>query len=114
MVRWSYILILGVLLVASCQVTVRTERQGASQREIAERRDDILDRLIPDGRIPPDSKRRRALVDATATVIKNVDKGDLRESVTETKRVLRGASLEELERIEALLPEMLQKYRDRE
>ena len=114
MIRWSSILILSVLFVSSCQATVRTERQGAYQRDTAERRTEILDRLMPDGRIPADSKRRRALVDATAAVIKNVDKDDLRESVSKTQRVLNGASLDDLERIDALFPKMLQKYRDRE
>jgi len=114
MFRWSSIIILSVLLVSSCQATVRSDRQGAYQREIAERRNDILDRLMPDGRIPPDSKRRRALIDATAAVIKNVDKDDLWESLSKTQRILKEASLEDLERIEALFPEMLQKYRDRE
>lgn len=103
----------SLTLAGACEIGYRGGLGSPDRRslEIAQRREAILERLIPEDGLS--GSKRRVLVEATAIVIKDVDKSELRESFSKTRSVLKKASLEDLERIEALLPEIREKLRDR-
>jgi hypothetical protein len=83
----------------------RFSGKAVSQQETREERARIIESLAPEDALIS-RIRLAAVVDAMATVIKDVDKDRFPQTVSAVRQVLRDASLQDLRRIERILPEV--------
>jgi hypothetical protein len=86
----------------------RFEGETISPAQATEERARIIERLVPeDSPIP--RTRLAAVADATATVIREIDRDRFPRVASGVRNVLRDASLQDLRRIESILPEIERK-----
>jgi hypothetical protein len=83
----------------------RFERETISQGQATEERTRIIERLVPED-TPIPRARLAAVADATATVIREIDRDRFPRVASGVRNVLRDASLQDLRRIESILPEI--------
>ena len=83
-------------------------RETLSEQQATEERARILETLAPED-TPMSRTRLAVVVDAMSTVIKDVDKNRFPQNVNAVRKVLRDASLQDLRRIERILPEIERK-----
>ncbi len=103
--------ILLLLMASACSGLAdrtRFERETISQAQAAEERARIIERLVPED-TPIPRARLAAAADATATVIKDIDRDRFPRVASGVRNVLRDASLQDLRRIESILPEIERK-----
>lgn len=107
MSKWTgAILILTNLSLISACGEIRRPPPPAQDTDY--RRSQIIDRLVPeDGGITP--ARQRAVIEAILTVMPRVDQRDLPENSNRVRQVLQQANLQELQRIESILPDVERK-----
>ena len=86
----------------------RFERGTISQAQATEERAQIIERLVPED-TPISRTRLAAVADATAMVIKDLDRDRFPRVASGVRNVLRDASLQDLRRIESILPEIERK-----
>ena len=84
------------------------DREAPSERQTVEERARIIESLAPED-TPISRTRLAAVVEAMATVIKDIDKDRFPRLVSAVRKVLRDASLQDLKRIERILPEIERK-----
>jgi hypothetical protein len=86
----------------------RFEGEAISQAQATEERARIIERLVPED-TPISRTRLAAVADAAATVIKDIDRDRFPRMASGVRNVLRDASLQDLRRIERILPEIERK-----
>ena len=86
----------------------RFERETISRAQVTEERAQIIERLVPED-TPISRTRLAAVADATAMVIKDIDRDRFPRVASGVRNVLRDASLQDLRRIESILPEIERK-----
>jgi hypothetical protein len=109
--RTLAVLILVVFMASACsRLDGRGGFEGAtiSQAQATEERARIIERLVPED-TPISRTRLAAVAEATAMVIKDVDRDRFPRVASGVRNVLRDASLQDLRRIEAILPEIERK-----
>lgn len=99
------VILLVFLLSSACAPTAASGRGRGSQRQTADERTDIIERLLPEDSFLSKTKFS-ALVEAVTTVIKDIDKKTFQHTGGAVREVLNKASLQELRRIERILPEV--------
>ena len=93
-----------VLLAQGCTMTNRSVLDAQQQAAIAIQKEGIVNRLIPEDGLT--FTRRSRLIDATIAVLGKGDREEL-SKLNYLRSTLHGASLENLERIEANYQERL-------
>jgi hypothetical protein len=109
--RTSAVLILIVFMASACgglDGRGGFERETISQAQATEERARIIERLVPED-TPISRTRLAAVADATATVIKDIDRDRFPRVASGVRNVLRDASLQDLRQIERILPEIERK-----
>ena len=86
----------------------RFEPETISQAQATEERARIIERLVPED-TPIPRARLAAVAVATAMVIKDIDRDRFPRVASGVRNVLRDASLQDLRRIESILPEIERK-----
>ena len=86
----------------------RFERETISPAQATEERARIIERLVPED-TPIPRTRLAAVADATAMVIKDIDRDRVPRVASGVRNVLRDASLQDLRQIERILPEIERK-----
>jgi hypothetical protein len=86
----------------------RFEGERISQAQATEERARIIERLVPED-TPISRTRLAAVADATARVIKDIDRDRVPRVASGLRNVLRDASLQDLRQIERILPEIERK-----
>ena len=86
----------------------RFEGERISQAQATEERARIIERLVPED-TPISRTRLAAVADATAMVIKDIDRDRVPRVASGVRNVLRDASLQDLRQIERILPEIERK-----
>jgi hypothetical protein len=86
----------------------RFEGEAISQAQATEERARIIERLVPED-TPISRTRLAAVACAAATVIKDIDRDRFPRVASGVRNVLRDASLQDLRRIERILPEIERK-----
>jgi hypothetical protein len=103
--------ILLILIFSGCSGIGRRDGFGpdaVSERQAIEERRRIIENLAPeDASISP--IRLAAVVDAMGAVMKDIDKNRFPQNINAVRKVLRDASLQDLRRIERILPEIEKK-----
>jgi hypothetical protein len=105
------VLMLLIFMASACsRLADRTRFEGEtiSRAQATEERARIIERLVPED-TPIPRTRLAAVADATATVIKDIDRDRFPRVASGVRNVLRDASLQDLRRIESILPEIERK-----
>jgi hypothetical protein len=103
-----------ILLLVTASACSRLDGRGVfesatiSQSQTTEERARIIDRLVPED-TPISRTRLAAVAEATTTVIKDIDRERFPRVASGVRNVLRDASLQDLRRIESILPEIERK-----
>lgn len=84
------------------------DSEALSERQTVEERARIIESLAPED-TPISRTRLAAVVEAMATLIKDIDKDRFPRLVSAVRKVLQDASLQDLRRIERILPEIEKK-----
>jgi hypothetical protein len=106
---WPLFFLLVPMTIGGC---VQSNMRGrvVSPEDPAKTRTEIIERLVPEDGVM--SRRRLgAVVEATTTVISDLDKRRFPLNANAVREVLQRASLADLRRIEAILPEVEKKRR---
>ena len=109
--RMLAVLILIVFMASACSGLGgrgRFEGETISQAQATDERARIIERLVPED-TPISRTRLAAVAEATATVIKDIDRDRFPRVASGVRNVLRNASLQDLRRIESILPEIERK-----
>lgn len=85
-----------------------SDSEALSERQTVEERARIIESLAPED-TPISRTRLAAVVEAMATLIKDIDKDRFPRLVSAVRKVLQDASLQDLRRIERILPEIERK-----
>ena len=102
-------LVIGFAVISACEgIDWRGERDQSPQA-VANRRSEIMERLAPEDGVGP--SRLRAEIDAILTVRPDIDRRELPENMNAVRRILNQLSLQDLQRIERILPEIEKKRR---
>jgi hypothetical protein len=86
----------------------RLDSEAISPAQASAERARIIERLVPED-TPISRTRLAAVADATATVIKDIDRERFPRVASGVRNVLRDASLQDLRQIERILPEIERK-----
>ena len=86
----------------------RSGSEAISPTQASEERAQIIERLVPED-TPISRTRLGAVAEATATVIKDMDRDRFPRVASGVRNVLHDASLQDLRRIERILPEIERK-----
>ena len=108
---FTAISILLVFLFGGCSGIGRRDGFGSdavSERQATEERRRIIENLAPEDASISRS-RLAAVVDAMGTVLKDIDKNRFPKNINAVRKVLLDASLQDLRRIERILPEIEKK-----
>lgn len=108
---FTAISILLVFLFSGCSGIGRRDGFGpdaVSERQATEERRRIIENLAPEDASISRS-RLAAVVDAMGTVMKDIDKDRFPQNINAVRKVLLDASLQDLRRIERILPEIEKK-----
>lgn len=103
-------LILAVSAMSGCAAGGSSSPSGRQQA--ASRQAEAVDRLVPeDGGIRP--ARLRAVIESIRTVRRDIPAEDLPQDVNAVRRVLKTLSPSDLNRVEAILPEVERRRNER-
>lgn len=100
-----------LVLITACSGSggrSRLDNKTISPAQASEERAQIIERLVPED-TPISRARLGAVADATAMVIKDIDRDRFPRVASGVRNVLRDASLQDLRRIESILPEIERK-----